>query len=119
MNQPDYVHLENLIIGAITGICRNDNVCREQEMTSMINFLSKMHSTAVMTLSGAVLMSAKMERDKDDTNEERFDQMLAAVKQLVEAVDADFSIQIRKRIQALVDQHDLPDPFKATLSDSQ
>jgi len=119
MNRPDYVHMENLIIGAITGICRNDNVNRQQEMTGMIDFLGKMHSTAVMTLSGAVLMSAKIERDKDDPDQERVDQMLTAVKTLVEAVDADFSMQLRTRILALVEAHDLPDPLTAKPSDSQ
>ena len=111
MNKPDYVHMENLIIGAITGICRNDNVNRQAEMTGMIDFLGKMHSTAVMTLSGAVLMSAKMELDKDKPDQKRVDQMLHAVKTLVEAVDADFSMQLRERILALVRDHDLPDPL--------
>ena len=113
MNRPDYVHMENLIIGAITGICRNDNVNRQAEMTTMIDFLGTMHSTAVMTLSGAVLMTAKMELDKDEPDQERVDQMLHAVKTLVEAVDADFSMQFRERILALVRDHDLPSPFTA------
>jgi hypothetical protein len=119
MNQPDYVHLENLIIGAITDICRNKNVNREKEMTMMIDFLSEMHIVAIMTLSGAVLMSGKMELDSDEPDQERVDQMLAAVKALVEAVDANFSVQIRERILALVLKEKLPNPFKTKQSSTQ
>ena len=119
MNQPDYVHFENLIIGAITSICRNKNVNREKEMTLMIDFLSEMHIVAIMTLSGAVLMSAKMELDSDEPDQDRVDQMLAAIRALVQAVDADFSVQIRKRIMGFVTEHKVPNPFKTKQSGTQ
>ncbi len=106
MNRPDFIHMQNLIIGSITSICRNDNVNREVEMTKMIQFLTDMHSTAVTTLAGAVLISAKMSDDQ-----EKIDQMLTAVKNLVEATDADFSMQLRAKVMNLVATEDLPNPF--------
>lgn len=111
MNRPDYIHLENLIIAAITNVCRDDNVNREVEMTKMISFLTGMHTTAVVTLAGAVLMSAKMEQEKPEPDQGKIGQMLEAVSKLVEATDNDFSMQLRAKLMGLVSEHDLPNPF--------
>ena len=116
MNRPDYIHMENLIIGAITNICRNDNVNREKEMSDIIKFMSKMHVTAVMTLVGAVLITAKMMND----DQEGVEQRLQAVRSLIQAQDAEFSMQLRSKVATFVQEHETPNPFsEATPSNSQ
>jgi len=116
MIQTDYGHLENLIVQAMVNICRDDNKDREIEMTKMIQFMGKMHVTAIMTFVGAVLISATMTDDQD-----KIDAMMKAVRDLVQAQDAEFSMQIRSKVLAFVAEHGTPDPFthQSTQSDSQ
>ncbi len=110
MNRPDYIHMQNIIIGAITAICRDDNANREVEMSEMIRFMTEMHATAVMTLAAAVLVSAKQRLEREPDYDVA--PMMEAVRNLIEATDADFSVKIRAKIMNIVTSQETPNPFE-------
>ena len=105
---PDYEHMENTILFQMTKLARNDDVNREEEFGKFITFLNRMHCTAVTSLAGAVLISTQMIEDK-----KKIPEMLAAVRKLVQATDADFSMALRSMILNMAVSQGLPDPFKA------
>lgn len=106
----DYDHMKNIIMGAIVNITRNENTNRELEMSQMIEFLGVMHITSIMTVVGAVLISTTMTED-----EERIEQMLGAVRDLVQAQDANFTMQLRSKVATFVSEQKTRDPFKEAM----
>jgi len=106
MNRPDYDHMENLIVQAMVNICRDDNANREVDITKMIHFTGDMHLQAIMTLVGAVLISTKLTDDS-----KKIEEMLKCAKGLIEAQDANFSMQLRSSVLKFVTEHKTFNPF--------
>ena len=87
---------------------KEDNPDRQVEMTNMIEMLCEAHATSVIALAGAVLLTAKA---KDEADREP---LLAAVRELIESSDADFTMRIRAKLGMFVEDLKTPDPFSPT-----
>lgn len=103
---PDYDHMRNVIVFQMEKLAKNDRVDRQIEFGKFITFLNEMHCSAVTSLAGAVLFSTLADQNKD-----KIPEMMDAVRKLVEAVDAEFSLSLRNQILDVAVQHKLPNPF--------
>ena len=72
-----------------------------------------MHCTAISSLAGAILQSAKVEDDEDITTAAK-----KSVRELVQTCDADFSISLRAKIIKMVQLQEWPDPFENQVADA-
>lgn len=97
--------LFHAIQGQIGEICRDQNIYREEEMANMIDMLCEAHTTAIVALAGACLVTAKLAPSERSA-------LMDTVRDLVEKSDADFSLRLRARVLTFVDSQQTPNPFK-------
>ena len=103
----DIIGLSEVIRQQLTAICRNENIYREEEMVNMIDMLCEAHVMAIAALTGACLITAKMNKDRG----EDYEAHMATVRDLVEKADTDFTLRLRAKVLSFVESQKTPDPF--------
>ena len=103
----DLQGLFTVIQQMVIGICRNDNIYREEEMANMIGMLCEAHVMAVGAITGACLITAKDAKERG----EDYEHLMAVVRDLVEKADSDFSLRLRSQVMTFIETQSTPDPF--------
>jgi len=109
--QPDYIHLQNLIIRAVESIAENSSEIGNEKTTesysTLIDFLETMYTNSVMAYVGAMLSGAKQSASADDTS-----QLLLGARELMKAAPESVNKKIASTYVQMIEGLNLPDAFQ-------
>lgn len=103
----DYDHLHNEIMGAIKVVSEDTDGKLADRFGTMIDFLETMYVNSVLSLTGALLATAK-----HSTNEEVSNEGLIAARDLLQAPPVLVQRKLESGYKELIEQLNLPDVFQ-------
>ena len=115
--QPDYIHMRNLIMRAVTSIAEAPGDSHDEKTdnySELISFLEEMYVNAVLSLAGTLLAMAKFSTDPEEV-----DKILRAAREIVEFPQESVPEIMNAKYQMLIEGMNLPDAYQVKTHNEQ